>query len=110
MRLNWIFKGMHNSIGFWILRWIKFQILIVSGISDSFSCIPDSEDQIPEGKIYQILDFTSKDFPDSGIRILLLGATLGKVLKTLLDKKSSPKRSCSPLFHPLSWEAFEKIP
>ena len=31
----------------------KFQILIVIGISDSFSCIPDSEDQIPEGKIYK---------------------------------------------------------
>ena len=90
----------------------KFQILIVSGISDSFSCIPDSEDQIPEGKIYQILDFTSKDFPDSGIRILLLGATLGKVLKTQLDKKSKniePQTQLSPLFDPLSWEAFEKL-
>ena len=80
-------KGIQDSLGFWVPRsgfripewhWIldylpvelRFRIPIVSGIPDSLGCIPGCPTQISG-----LPDSTSKNFPDSGIRISLQGHT-----------------------------------
>ena len=48
-----------------------FRVPIVSGIPDSLSCTPNSKAQDSTSKFSQILDYTSKNFLDSGIWIPL---------------------------------------
>ena len=58
---------------------LEFWIPILNGIPDSLSCIPDPKTRnsvFDKGKIYQIPDFTSKNFPDSGDRIALHGVKI----------------------------------
>ena len=67
---------------------LGFRTPIVSGIPDSYSCIPDSNAhdsglhkqkfprfRNPHAKISKIPDSTCKNFPDFGILILLYGGT-----------------------------------
>ena len=63
-----VFQSFLEELGFWIP--------ILSGIPDSLSCITYSKTQnsgFHKGKIYQIPDFTSKNFLHSGDRIPLHG-------------------------------------
>ena len=65
------FQSFLVDLGFWIP--------ILCGIPDSLSCIPDSKTRnsgFHKGKIYQIPDFTSRNFPDSGDRIPLHGVKI----------------------------------
>ena len=58
---------------------LGFRIPILSGIPDSLSCIPDSKTQnsgFRKRKIYQIPDFTSKNFLRSGDGIPLHGVKI----------------------------------
>ena len=51
--------------------------LIVGEIYDSLSCIPDSKPRIQGKRInFPVSGFHKKNFPDSGIRTPLHGATL----------------------------------
>ena len=50
---------------------LGFRIPINSGMADFLSCIPDSKAQDFTSKFSQILDYTSKNFLDSGIWIPL---------------------------------------
>ena len=67
--------------------------LIVGEISDSLSCIPDSKPRIQGKRInFPVSGFQKKNFPDSGIRTPLHGATL---LNSNIDSIS---RALFPLF------------
>ena len=84
-------KGIQDSLGFWVSRCgFRIQVLdpslcqwnldsgfpSLSGIPDSLSRIPIPKPRIPEsiGKFSWIPDSTSKNFPDSRLRIPLYGA------------------------------------
>ena len=66
-----VFQSFLEELGFWIP--------ILNGIPDSLSCSLDSKTRnsgFHKGKISQIPDFTSKNFPDSGDRIALHGVKI----------------------------------
>ena len=71
-RTAWIPDSWH-----WNLE-LGFRIPINGGIADSLICIPDSKAQDSTSKFSQILDYTSKNFLDSGIRIPLHKANWGE--------------------------------
>ena len=65
------------------------QIPIVSGISDSYSCIPDSKAQdsgFHRQKKFKIQDSTCKNFPDTGIRIPLPRARKRSIRTAKVEK------------------------
>ena len=99
---------------------LGFCISIVSGISDSLGCIPDSkaQDLRFKSKFSQILDPKSKTFLDSGIRIPLHQATSSlfpafrscgvwpeiRERETITKKEELRERESShPLPHPLAF-------